>query len=180
MDRQADQEFRGWALASRGGLRRTAFLLSGDWFLADDLVQDALIRIYGVWPRLERSGDVGAYARRVVLNLYLDYRRRPWRRERPTDQMPDHPMQEGDRAMQAGGSVDDRDKLLAALRQVPPRQRAVLVLRFWEDLSIEQTAHTLGTSAGTVKSQTSRGLTTLRAALAEQGMPATFTFQEQS
>jgi len=173
MDRQADQEFRSWVLASREGLRRTAFLLSGDWFLADDLVQEALIRICGVWPRLARSGDVGAYARRVLLNLYLDYRRRPWRRERPTDQILD-------RAAQAGGSVDDRGKLLAALRQVPPRQRAVLVLRFWEDMSIEQTAHTLDTSAGNVKSQTSRGLTTLRAALAEQGVAAAFTFQEQS
>ena len=172
MDRQADQEFRGWALASRGGLRRTAFLLSGDWFLADDLVQDALIRIYGVWPRVERSGDVGAYARRVLVNLYLDYRRRPWRRERPTDQIPD-------RATPADDGVGDRDKLLAALRQVPPRQRAVLVLRFWEDLSIAQTANTLGTSAGNVKSQTSRGLTALRAALVERGLPTTFNYQEQ-
>ena len=161
MDRQAEQEFRGWALAGREGLRRTAFLLSGDWFLADDLVQDALIRVYGVWPRVARSGDVGAYARRVLVNLYLDYRRRPWRREQPTDQLPD-------RTAHASGVLDDRDRLLAALRQVPPRQRAVLVLRFWEDLSIEQAADTLGTSAGTVKSQTSRGLTTLRAALAEE------------
>jgi RNA polymerase sigma factor (sigma-70 family) len=131
-----------------------------------------VIRIYQVWPRLERSGDVGAYARRVLLNLYLDHRRRPWRRERPTDQIPD-------RATPADGSVDDHDKLLAALRQVPPGQRAVLVLRFWEDLSIEQTAYTLDTSAGNVKSQTSRGLTTLRAALAKRGLPTTFTYQEQ-
>ena len=172
MDRQADQAFRSWVLASRGKLRRAAFLLSGDWFLADDLVQDALIRIYGAWPRLERSGDVSAYARRVLLNLYLDHRRRPWRRERPTDQMPD-------RAAQASETVDNRDKLLAALLKVPPRQRAVLVLRFWEDLSIEQTARTLGTSTGNVKSQTSRGVSNLRAALAEQGVPATLTYQEQ-
>jgi RNA polymerase sigma-70 factor (sigma-E family) len=172
MDRQTVQEFRDWAVASRGGLRRTAFLLSGDWFLADDLVQEALIRIYGVWPRLERSGDVGAYARRVLLNLYFDHRRRPGRRERPTDQIPDH-------AMPSPETVDDRDRLLAALRRVPSRQRAVLVLRFWDDQSIEQTAHTLGTSTGNVKSQTSRGLSTLRAAMAEQGVPATFSFQEQ-
>ena len=171
MDGQAEHEFRGWALAHRGALRRTAFLLSGDWFLADDLVQDALIRIYGVWPRIERSGDVGAYARRVLLNLYLDYRRRPWRRERPTDRVPDH-------VSPAHGNVDERDKLLAALRRVPPRQRAVLVLRFWEDLSVEQTAATLGTSAGNVKSQTSRGLSTLRTALVDQDMPATLNFQE--
>jgi len=171
VNREAEEEFRSWALACRGTLRRTAFLLSGDWHTADDLVQDALIRIYGVWPRLEQSGNVSAYTRRVMLNLYLDYRRRPWRRERPTDQIPDH-------ATPADAVADDRDKLLAALRQVPPRQRAVLVLRFWEDLSIEQTAHTLGTSAGNVKSQTNRGLTTLRAALAERGLPARVNFQE--
>lgn len=173
MDRQAEEEeFRGWALASRGGMRRTAFLLSGDWFLADDLVQDALVRIYQAWPRLERSGDFSAYARRVLVNLYVDHRRRPWRRERPTDEIPD-------REMQADSGADDRDKLLAALRQVPPRQRAVLVLRFWEDQSIEQTAQILGTGAGNVKSQTSRGLTTLRTALAESGTPTTFDYQEQ-
>src|SRR4051794_37407340 len=85
----SDQDFRDWAGGCRGGLRRTAYLLSGDWFLADDLVQDTLVRIYRVWQRLERSGDVGGYARRVLLNLYLDHRRRPWRRERPTDQLPD-------------------------------------------------------------------------------------------
>jgi len=87
--------------------------------------------------------------------------------------VPDHA------ATHADTGSNDRDKLLAALRQVPPRQRAVIVLRFWQDLSIDQTAHTLGTSTGTVKSQTSRGLTTLRAALAEQGLPAPFTHQEQ-
>jgi RNA polymerase sigma-70 factor (sigma-E family) len=172
LDRQAGQEFRGWAVASRGRLRSTAFLLSGDWFLADDLVQDTLIRIYRAWPRIERTGDISRYAQRVLLNLYLDHRRRPVRREQPTDQMPDH-------ATPPDGDANDRDRLLAALRQVPARQRAVLVLRFWDDLSIEQTAHTLCTSTGTVKSQTSRGLTTLRAALAEQGRPTTFSPQEQ-
>jgi RNA polymerase sigma factor (sigma-70 family) len=84
-----------------------------------------------------------------------------------------------DRAAQASETVDHRDRLLAALLKVPPRQRAVLVLRFWEDLSVEQTARTLGTSTGNVKSQTSRGVSNLRAALAEQGVPATFTYQEQ-
>jgi RNA polymerase sigma-70 factor (sigma-E family) len=168
----SDQDFRDWAGGCRGGLRRTAYLLSGDWFLADDLVQDTLVRVYRAWPRLERSGDVGGYARRVLLNLYLDDRRRPWRRERPTDQVPE-------RAPSADGNVDVRDRLLDALRQIPARQRAVLVLRFWEDLSIEQTAQTLGTSAGTVKSQSSRGLTTLRRTLVEQGLSADLDHQEQ-
>ncbi len=139
MDRQAEAEFRSWAEGRRGGLRRTAFLLSGDWFLADDLVQDVLVRLYRVWPRLERSGDVGAYARRILVNRYLDHRRRPWRREQPTDQVPD--------CATPADSGDDRrrETLLVALRQVPSRQRAVLVLRFWEDLSVEQTAPTSST-----------------------------------
>ncbi|WP_436532159.1 SigE family RNA polymerase sigma factor [Actinoplanes sp. HUAS TT8] len=164
-----EQEFRGWAVAGRSGLRRTAFLLSGDWYLADDLVQEALVRVYLAWSRLERDGEITAYARRVLLNLYLDYRRRPGRRERPTDRIPDH-------AAPAGDGSDERDKLLAALRQVPPRQRAVLVLRFWEDLSVEQAAHALGTSTGNVKSQTSRGLATLRAALDQ---PTAFDHSEE-
>jgi RNA polymerase sigma factor (sigma-70 family) len=84
-----------------------------------------------------------------------------------------------DRATQPDGGSDERDKLLAALRQVPPGQRAVLVLRFWEDLSVEQTAQILDSSTGTVKSQTSRGLSALRAALDAQGLPAPITLQEQ-
>lgn len=172
MDREVENEFRGWAVSRRVGLRRTAFLLCGDWFLADDLVQEALIRIYSVWVRLERSEDVGAYARRVLINLYLDHRRRPWRRERPTDQLPDL-------ATSSPDSIDDRDRLLAALRRVPSRQRAVLVLRFWEDQSVEQTASLLGTSLSNVKSQTNRGLSTLRTALAEQDRPGTVSIQEQ-
>lgn len=172
MDRQAEAEFRSWAEGRRGGLRRTAFLLSGDWFLADDLVQDVLVSLYRVWPRLERSGDIGAYARRMLVNRYLDHRRRPWHREQPTDHVPD-------RATLGDGDDDRRETLLAALQLVPARQRAVLVLRFWEDLSIEQTAHVLDTSTGTVKSQTSRGLTTLRAAMVSLGVPTAFDIQER-
>lgn len=172
MRRQADEEFRDWAGASRPGLRRTAFLLSGDWFLADDLVQDALVRIYRAWPRLRRRGDLGGYSRRVLVNLFLDHQRRPARRERPTDVIPDLPGP-------ADGADGERQKVLDALREVAPRQRAVLILRYWEDLSIGQTAQLLGTSTGTVKSQTSRGLATLREALAERGMPDTVTLQEQ-
>jgi len=169
---QADEEFRTWASAGREPLRRTAFLLSGDWHLADDLAQDALVRIYQAWPRLQRRGDLGGYARRVLVNLFLDHQRRPARRERSTDAVPDH-------ASLGEGTAADRENLLDALRAVPPRQRAVLVLRYWEDLSVEQTAQLLGTSAGTVKSQTSRGLVSLRAALAERGMAHTLNLQEQ-
>ena len=160
MGRSADADFLGWVTTSRDGLRKTAYLLCGDWFLADDLVQDALTRMYGVWGRVSGSGEPGPYARKVLVNLYLDHRRRPSRREVPLAELPDR------RGVDLPNAVDgDRDRLMAALRQVPNGQRAVLVLRYWEDLSIEQTAQILGTSASNVRSQASRGLDALRSAL---------------
>ena len=166
-EHQTEAEFRAWVMASRVRLRTTAFLICGDWFLADDLVQDALARLYAVWPRVVQRGDPQAYVRRIVVNLHLDHRRRPARREVLTPdeldgERPEEPSQD-----------EYRDQLIAALRQVPPPQRAVLVLRYWEDLSVEQTAAVLGTSTGTVKSQASRGLDALRAQLGGslQGTP---------
>lgn len=172
MGTDVDADFRRWATANREGLRRTAYLLCGDWFLADDLVQDTLIRLVAAWPRLMGSGNPAAYARRVLLNLYLDHLRRPGRRERPTTTVPDHPAPEP-------GGPGYREQLISALREVPPGQRAVLVLRFWEDLSIEQTAQSLNTSPGNVKSQTSRGLATLREAMVARGLHSWFSLEEQ-
>jgi RNA polymerase sigma-70 factor (sigma-E family) len=158
--KQGDADFLSWVATSRDGLRQTAYLLCGDWFLADDLVQDALTRLFGVWGGVSASGSPGPYVRRILVNLYLDHRRRPSRREVPLAEPPD--MGSVERPSPVDG---DRDRLMAALRQVPNGQRAVLVLRYWEDLSIEQTAQIVGTSASTVRSQASRGLDTLRAAL---------------
>jgi RNA polymerase sigma-70 factor (sigma-E family) len=171
--RQSDEEFRGWAQTNRPRLRQAAFLLCGDWFLADDLVQDCLIRIFDAWPRIGGGSDLTRYSRRVLVNLYLDHRRRPSRRERPSDSLPDVP------ASLPDDGPGFRAQLVQALRCVPPGQRAVLVLRFFDDLSVEQTADALGTSAGNVKSQTSRGLTTLRHALVQQGLGDAFDLQEQ-
>lgn len=166
MNRAMEDDFRGWVSGRRSALRSTAFLLSGDWHLAEDLAQDTLARMFAVWPRVVSSGNPDAYARRVLVNLYLDHRRRPWRREQPQDSLPEPPP--------APASAADglRLELIAALREVPTGQRAVLVLRFWEDQSVEQTALALGTSQGNVKSQTSRGLDALRAALARRGIDA--------
>mgnify|MGYP003514030068 CR=1 FL=1 len=161
VDGDRDQDFRAWVLSRREPLRRTAYLMCGDWYLADDLVQEATARVYSVWSRVASRGEPDAYARRVVVNLLTDHRRRPARRETPTQTLPDTARDDLDPA-HAGG----RDDVLRALAAVPPRQRAVLVLRFWEDLSVEETAALLGCSTGTVKSQTSRGLDALRAALA--------------
>ena len=172
-----DADFRDWALAARPGLRRTAYLLSGDWFLADDLVQDSLVRMYRAWPRVRQGTDLGAYSRRVLVNRYVDHQRRPARREHPTEYVPEDPTATG--ASNAAES-EHREQLLAALQEVPARQRAVLVLRFWEDLSVEQTAQVLGTTTGTVKSQCNRGLAALRAALVAAGLPDEYRLQEQT
>lgn len=156
---EGETDFLGWVSTARTGLRTSAFLLCGDWYLADDLVQETLTRVFGVWGRVSGSGDPGPYARKVLVNLYLDHGRRPSRREVPTDDLPES-------SVEQGNAVDgDRDRLTAALRQVPKGQRAVLVLRYWDDQSIEQTARALGTTAGNVRSQASRGLEKLRALL---------------
>lgn len=160
MRKQGEADFLGWVSTSRDGLRKTAYLLCGDWFLADDLVQDALARLYGVWGRIRHSGDPGPYARKYLLNLYLDHRRLAGaRREVPSAQVPDAVVE------QPNGVDGDRDRLMAALARVPKGQRAVLVLRYWEDLSIKQTAQALGTTPSNVRSQASRGLDALRAAM---------------
>ncbi len=156
----AEQEsFGEFASARRAGLRRTAFLLCGDWYLADDLVQDARARLYVRWRQVRARGEVDAYARRMLVNGFLASRRRSWRREVATAELPDVAMP---------GTTDDgtRDVLLRALAELHPSQRAIVVLRYWEDLSVEQVATALGCSTGNVKSQAARGLAHLRTALA--------------
>lgn len=162
-DHPRETDFRTWVLEHRTRLRTTAFLLCGDWYLADDLVQDALGRLYSRWSGVVASGDPRAYVRRILCNLHIDYRRRPARRE----------VSEADVATLGGHphtTMEERDDdLIAALLTIPAGQRTVLVLRFFEDLSVEQTAALLRTSPGNVKSQTSRGLDALRSALRARG-----------
>ncbi|GAA1692063.1 SigE family RNA polymerase sigma factor [Glycomyces endophyticus] len=163
---QQEAEFRSFALAQRDNLRRQAYLLSGDWYEADDIVQKALTKAFAVWRRVDPDG-APAYVRRIVVNVYLSHRRLAWvRRERASgDEMPttlvEHP-QEG---------VDQRMAVVAALDRLPPRQRASLVLRYWEDLSVEDTAEAMGCSPGTVKSQCAKGLSKMRGILAESASP---------
>ena len=152
--------FRAFAVMRRPSLRRTAFLLCGDWHQADDLVQAALVKLYVAWPRIRESEPPDAYAHRVLVRCYLDERRRPWRRESPVDTVDDNAA--------PGRPSDDLLDLRAALAQLPRRQRATLLLRFWLDASVAQTADALGCSEGTVKSQTARALTTLRGLLDDQ------------
>jgi RNA polymerase sigma-70 factor (sigma-E family) len=134
-------------------LRRTAYLMTGSWHEAEDITQSALARLYVAWPRVRTEG-AEAYARTILVRTLVDARRRFWRRERPTGEMPD--------VVIATESPDERLDLARALAQLPVAQRAVLVLRFWEDWPVEQVGMALAISPGTVKSRTSRGLEALR------------------
>lgn len=155
-----ERDFADYVDGRGTALRGTAYLLCGDWHAAEDLTQTALTKLYLAWRRIDRAASVDAYARRVLLRVFLDSRRRPWRRERPAAEPPDRAAP-GD----GPGAVDERLALQKALRRLPPTQRAVVVLRYWCDLDIRETAATLGISEGTVKSASSRGLAALREVL---------------
>ncbi|GAB2981286.1 SigE family RNA polymerase sigma factor [Nocardioides montaniterrae] len=160
MRRDHEAEYETFVRDHRGELLATARHLTGDPHLAEDLVQSALVRLYVAWGRARRT-NVGGYARRTLVNCFIDHRRRPWvRRERNTEVLPDRP------AATASDAVDG--DLFAALLALPPRMRAAVVLRHVEDRSVEEVAEALGCSVGNVKSQTSRGLDKLRAHLTPQ------------
>jgi RNA polymerase sigma-70 factor (sigma-E family) len=155
-----DTAFAELFAARATALRRTAYLLCGDWHRAEDLTQTAFAKVYAAWPRLRDKGAVDAYLRQTLTRVYLDEYRRLWRREQSTANVPDVVTMPADPA-------DDRLVLLTALATVPPKQRACLVLRYFEDYSVEQTAHALDCSTGTVKSNTARGLDALRRTLGD-------------
>jgi len=154
--------FSAFAVSRWPGLVRLAFGLTGDRWLAEDIAQTALARAYVAWRRVSRADDPDAYLRRILVNA--SHRR--FRRHQVTEQPGDPPETPVDGPADL---VGERAALLAALRQLPPRQRAVVVLRYWEDLTDAQIAAALGCSAGTVRSQLSRALAKLRtsSALAE-------------
>jgi RNA polymerase sigma-70 factor (sigma-E family) len=136
-------------------MRGTAYLLCGDWHRAEDLVQSAFTKLYVAWGRVNRHEVLDAYLRRIIVHGYLDQRRRGWwHRERVPGTVPEQ-------AGRADGP-EDRLLLLRALEQLPRRQRAVLVLRYWEDLPVADVAALLDCAEGTVKSQAARGLQTMR------------------
>lgn len=159
-----EAEFRDFVAARSGALLRTAYLLAGDWATAEDLLQTALTKTYLAWKRLGEIEAVEPYARRVLVNTATSWWRRRWHGERPTEILPER----------AGPDVIEeqleRDVLWRHVKALPTRQRAVLVLRFYEDLSEAQTAALLNISPGTVKSQTSRALGTLRQRLIAEGV----------
>lgn len=154
--------FDEFVAARQRGLLRTAYLLCGDWHLAEDLVQSTLAKLYVAWPRVERAGSPEAYARTVLVHAAVDEHRRPWRREQPTGDLPETPETPVDETAR----TDERLSLVTALGRLSRGQRAVVVLRFVNDLDIATTAEILGCSPGTVKSQSFEALRRLRQELA--------------
>ena len=148
-----DAEYTAFVRAASSSLTRTAWLLTGDADLAAELVQEALVKTYLAWRRV-RHGEATAYARRVLVNLNIDR----WRRRPAT------PSEDLDRAVPSNAEevIDDRDEVVRMLATLPPQQRRVIVLRYYNDLSEADVADHLGISVGAVKSAASRGLATLR------------------
>lgn len=166
---ERDEAFQRFALDSATGLSRLAYLLCGDRHFAQDLVQICLIRMYRAWPRIWPLDAPERYAQKVLLRCWLNEQRKPWRRsELRSGAVPDQPDESAD-PVRAVGSGYLKDQLRQGLAMVPARQRAAIVLRYWSQLSVTEAAAALHCSEGTVKSQTARGLVTLRKAMAELG-----------
>ncbi|MEU6712790.1 SigE family RNA polymerase sigma factor [Nonomuraea sp. NPDC046802] len=146
--------FREFVLARQQALMRTAYLLVGDAHLAEDLLQSVLTKVVGQWPRLAKGGNPEAYTRKALVNQYISWRRKP-APEMPSANPPEHGVSYDDAAL-------DRIVLRQALARLTRKQRAVIVLRYWEDLTEAQTAEVLGCSIGNVKSQTHHALARLR------------------
>ncbi len=149
--------FREYVEARSPALMRAAWLLTGSEATAQDLVQTALVRMWPRWAKVQRAGGVDAYIRRVLVTTYIDGRRRRWHAEVPTAVLPDDHS-----AFDAHADAELRLSVRRALAELPPRQRAVVVLRYFEDLTEAQTAEALGCTVGTVKSQAAKALTKLR------------------
>lgn len=155
MDAEREREFAAYVAARRRALLRAAWLLTSDWHLAEDLVQTALAKTYLAWRRID---DHDAYVRRVLVTTYVTWWRRRWHGEEPTETLPE--------TAAAGLDTDLRQQVYGVLRTLPRKQRAVVVLRYFEDLTEADTAAALGCSVGTVKSHHARAMARLRSSAA--------------
>ncbi len=156
------EEFTEFAAGAAPRLRRTAFLLCGDWHAAEDLAQATLAKMFVSWRRIQRQDAVYAYASRTLVNTYLADRRRLRSSELPSAWLPE--------PAAPAGTPELRMVIMDALATLPPKARVVVVMRYWADMSVEQVADLLGCSTGNVKSQASRGLDKLRAVLGAAGL----------
>ena len=162
-DRPAGRaDFESWMTARQGRLLRTAYLLTGDVHAAEDLVQTALAKLYLAWDRVCDAPSVDAYARRILVNEHTSTWRRLWRQREVVTDTSEHHLPVGSEEYDGVEAA-----LWEAVRALPERQRAVVVLRYYEQLSERETAEALGVSTGTVKSQASRALGALRTALGD-------------
>lgn len=158
MSGRLDAEFVEYVTGRHAWLRRVAYVLCQDWHAADDLVQGVFTRLFTHWPRARRADNLDAYVRQILVRTFLSEQRKSWRTRVVLAATPPD----------VAAAVQDRDAMLdvrEALLAVPPRQRAAIVLRYYCDLDVEQAAVALGCSAGTVKSQTARGLAAMRRVL---------------
>ena len=158
----AAEEFIEFATGASPRLRRTAFLLCGDWHTAEDLAQTTLAKMYASWRRISVHEHVYAYANRTLVNTYLADRRRLRARELLAGWLPERPAEPQ--------TPELRIVVLSALATLPPKARVVVVMRYWADMSVDQVAELLGCSTGNVKSQSARGLDKLRLALGQAGL----------
>lgn len=155
----SSEEFIEFAAAVGPRLRRTAYLLCGDWHTAQDLTQTTLAKVFVAWHRINSGEGAYAYAHRTLVNCYLAARRKGKGTEFPVGGVPDRPT--------GPETTELKIVMLEALASLTPKARAVLVLRYWEDRSVDQAAAMLGCSAGNVKSQSSRALERLRLLLGD-------------
>jgi RNA polymerase sigma-70 factor (sigma-E family) len=159
----AAEEFTEFATGAAPRLRRTAFLLCGNWHTAEDLAQTTLVKMFVSWGRISRQDAVYAYANRTLVNTYLADRRGKRARELLMGWLPERPVELP--------TPEPRIVVLEALATLPPKARVVVVMRYWADLSVDQVADLLRCSPGNVKSQSARGLAKLRVLLGESGGP---------
>ena len=160
-----EREYTEYVTARLPALRRLAYVLSGDSHRADDLVQQTITNLFIRWPKIRTVAHLDRYVRSMLVNSYIDERRLAWAKVRLFREPPD-------RAAPVDHSIEERSLLRSALAKVPRRQQAVLVLRFIYDLPVAEVAEMLGCSEGTVKSQTSHGLNTLRKLLGDRRLAA--------
>ena len=156
MDPGRDEEFANFVNGRFTALQRFGYFLTGEWHLAEDLVQTSLTKVWFHRKSLRSGNALESYTRTVMVNTNTQWWRRKWKGEIPTEIMPEPP------DASKYGVVDDRDQLLRALAELPKRTRAALVLRYFEDLPDAEVAQIMGCSSSTVKSQISRGLARLR------------------
>ncbi len=161
VDQRDEEEFAEYFAARRDAVRRTAYMLCGDWHRADDLAQTAFVALHRRWKKIRDRAATDAYVRKTLVRASIDESRRPWRREWQTETLPEP----ADDTPGLDDLVATREDLLAALKEVPPKQRAVLVMRYFEGLDVTSAAKALGCSEGNVKSQTARGLANLKQVL---------------